>query len=127
MQTAVIQALVSLLIAGLVTYAMLVAFFATVPRVVDGRSSTASFVLQYLLIALFVLPAIAVAYFGPLWLLQVPFDRDTTKDERFWLIIGGILLLGIAFVGAVRSSVGRRYSQWRSGSPNTWLERTREK
>ena len=109
-----IAALTALLLSGLVAYAMLFAFFALVPRVVPVRASILGFSLQWLLIAVLALPTIAVAYFGPSWLYEVPFGRAATKDQRTWLIISGIALFGICFVIALRSSAGKRYSQWRS-------------
>ena|SRR5689334_19245061 len=122
-----ILGLASILISGLVAYAMLIAFLALAPRVAAGRSSIRSSSVQWLLVAALVLPAIAVAYFGPSWLFDVPFGQAATKDQRFWLIVGGIALLIICFLVALRSSAGKRYSQWRAGSPNTSLERTRDR
>jgi hypothetical protein len=110
---AMIPALASMVIAGFVAYAMLFAFFALVPRVVAGRASILGFSLQWLLIAVLVLPAIAVAYFGPSWLYEASFGRTATKDQRLWLIVGGIALLVVCFLVALRSSAGKRYSQWR--------------
>ena len=69
---------------------------------------------------------IAVAYFAPSWLYKVPFGQVATSDERLWLIVGGIAVFAICFLVALRSSAGQRYSKWRSGSPNTSFERTRE-
>jgi hypothetical protein len=121
-----IPALASLVLAGLVAFGMLFAFFSLVPRVVANRPGIFSFTLQWLLIAVLVFPAIAVAYFAPTWLYEVPFDQVATKDQRFWLIVGGIALFVGCFLVALRSSAGKRYSQWRGGSPNTSFERTRE-
>ena len=109
---AMIPALASILLSGLIAYAMLFAFFATMPRVVAGRSTILGFALQWLLILVLALPAIAVAYFGPSWLYEVLFGRAATKDQRLWLMLGGIALLGFCFFIALRSSAGRRYSQW---------------
>src|SRR5436190_23114106 len=107
-----IPALVSLVLSGLLAFGMLSAFFALVPRVVADRSAGLSFTLQWFLVAVLALPAIAVAYFGPIWLYEVPFARVTTRDQRHLLIVGGIALLGICFLFALRSSAGKRYSQW---------------
>lgn len=107
-------ALTSLLLSGLVAYAMLVAFFELVPRVAAGRSAKLGFLLQWLLIAGLVLPAIAIACFGPNWLYEVPFGRAATEAQRSWLIIGGLTLLVTSFLVALLSSAGKRYSKWRS-------------
>jgi hypothetical protein len=121
-----ISALASLVLSGLFAFGLLFAFFRLVPQVVADCSSAPSFALQWFLVAVLVLPAIGVAYFGPSWLYEVPFGRVATNDQRLWLMLGGITLLGICFLIALRSSAGRRYTQWRSGSPNKSLERTRE-
>jgi len=118
-------ALASLVLAGLVAFGILFGFFALVPRVVANRAGVSSFTLQWLLIAVFVFPAIAVAYFAPSWIYEVPFGQVATKDQRFWLILCGIALFVGCFVLALRSPAGKRYSRWRSGSPNTSFERTR--
>jgi hypothetical protein len=120
-----IPALASLVIAGLVAFGMLFVFFALVPRVVANRPGIFSLTLQWLLIAVLVFPAIAVTYFAPSWLYEVPFGQAATKAHRFWLIMGGIALFVVCFLVALRSSAGKRYSQWRGGSPNTSFERTR--
>ena len=120
-----IPALASLVLAGLAAFGMLIAFLALVPRVVARRPGIFSFTVQWLLIAIVVFPAIAVAYFAPSWLYEVPFGQVATKDQRFWLILGGIALFAGIFLVALRSSAGKRYSRWRSGSPNTSFERTR--
>jgi hypothetical protein len=113
-----IPALASLLLAGLVAFGMLFVFFALVPRVVANRSGVFSFAMQWLLIAVLVFPAIAVAYFAPSWLYEVPFGQAATKDQRFWFMVVGIALFVGCFLVALRSSAGKRYSQWRGGSPN---------
>jgi hypothetical protein len=122
-----IPALASLVLSGLVAFAMLFAFFALVPRVAADRSAGPSFTLQWFLITVIVHPAFAVAYFAPSWLYEVPFGRVATKEQRLWLIIGGIALFGICFLVALRSSAGKRYTQWRRRSPNKSLERARER
>jgi hypothetical protein len=122
-----VQALTSLILSGLVAYAMLIAFFALVPRFAAGRSPILAFSLQWLPIVVLALPAIAVAHFGPSWIYEVPFGRTATQDQRTWLIIGGLSLLGISFLVALRSSAAKRYSKWRAESPNSSLERTRER
>jgi hypothetical protein len=108
-----IPALASVVLAGLVAFGMLFAFVALVPRVVANRAGVLSFTLQWLLVAVLVFPAIAVAYFAPSWLYEVPFGQVATKEQRFWFIVGGVALFVGCFLVALRSSAGRRYSQWR--------------
>jgi hypothetical protein len=98
---------------------MLFSFFALVPRIVANRSTALSFILQWLMIAILVLPAIAVAYFGPSWLYEAPFGQVASKYSRLWLIVGGVALFGGCFVAALRSSAGKQYSKWRGRPPNT--------
>jgi hypothetical protein len=106
--------LLSLLFAGLASFAMLCLFFALVPRLAaDGRFISSALV-QWLLIAALVFPAIAAAIFGPSWLYEVTFSRATTKDQRLWLIIAGVGLLAVCVFCALQSSPGKIYSSWRT-------------
>ena len=109
-----IVALLSVLIAGFASFAMLYSFFALVPRFAGDGRSVSSALIQWLLIASVVIPAIAVAFYGPIWLYQVAFSRATTEDQRLWLILAGIGLLAVCMLGALRSPAGKRYSMWRT-------------
>jgi hypothetical protein len=107
-------AALSFLLSGLAAFALLCAFVALVPRFAGSGKSIMSVVLQYILIAAVVVPAIGIAIFGPLSLYEVIFSRSTTKDQRFWLLLGGSLLLVICLFSALRTAVGRRYLLWQS-------------
>ena len=120
-----IPALASFVLSGLVAFGMLFSFLALVPRVVVGRSTALSVILQFFLIGILVLPAVAVAYYGPSWLYEAPFGQVATKDQRLWLIVGGIALFCGCAAVALRSSAGKQYSKWRGRPPNTSFERTR--
>jgi len=104
----------SFLFFGFLTYVILIAFFAVVPLAVTGRSSAMSFGLQYLLMLMFIPPAILASYVGPLWFYENLFDVDTTSDQRFWIVLSGVALFGICFFFALGSSTGKQYSEWRN-------------
>jgi len=106
--------LISAVLGGFASFAMLCLFLALVPRLARDGKSTRSFLVQWLLIVGLVLPAIAPAIFGPLWLYEVAFDRPTTADHRLWLIPAGIVVLVFCFLGAIHSAIGKQYSSWRS-------------
>ena len=109
-----ILVMLSLSLAGLTCFVLLYLFFWLVPRLSGEGKSFASFLMQWLLIASVVIPAIATAIFGPLWLYEVALIRATNVDHRLWLIASGSILLVLCFVAAVRSSAGKRYSSWRT-------------
>jgi hypothetical protein len=109
-----VAALLSVLIAGFASFAMICLFLALVPRLAGDGKSVSSALIQWLLIASVVMPAIAVAFYGPIWLYQVVFSRATTEDQRVWLILAGIGLLAVCMFGAFRTPAGKRYSRWRS-------------
>src|SRR4051812_48815589 len=104
-----IFALLSLVFAGAASFAMLYLFFALVPRLGARRRALTSILIQWILIASVVIPAIAAAIFGPIWLYQVVFNYATTQNQRLWLIASGILALVLCFLAAMRSAAGRRY------------------
>jgi hypothetical protein len=108
----------SFLLSGLAAFALLCAFAALVPRVAGDGKSLVSVALQYVLIVAVVLPAIAIAVFGPLWLYEVAFGHPTTKDLCFWLLFGGTVLLVACLIAAATSTVGRRYFSWQSRVAN---------
>jgi hypothetical protein len=104
----------SLFLAGLASFGLLGLFFLLVPRVVGERASAASSLLQYVLILALVVPAIAAAIFGPGLFFELTANDAATKDQRTWLIVGGIASLCVTCVAALRSPAGRRYSAWRA-------------
>jgi hypothetical protein len=105
---------ISLLLAGLASFAMLCLFLALVPHLARDGKALEGLLLQWLLIVCIVMPAIATATFGPIWLYEVAFNRPTMQDHRLWLIASGIVVLVLCFLGALQSAVGKRYSSWRS-------------
>lgn len=107
-------AALSFLLSGLAAFALLCAFVALVPRLAGSGKSITSVLVHYILIAAVVVPAIGIAIFGPLALYEVIFSRPMTKDERFWLLLGGSLLLVICLFSTLRTAVGRRYLSWQS-------------
>ena len=107
-------AALSFLLSGLAAFALLCAFVTLVPRLAGRGNSIMSVLAQYILIAAVVVPAIGIAIFGPLSLYELSFSRPTTKDQRFWLLLGGSLLLVICLVSALRTAVGRRFLSWQS-------------
>jgi hypothetical protein len=107
-------AALSFLLSGLAAFSLLCAFVALVPRVAGSGKSIISGLLQYILIAAVVVPACGIAIFGPLSLYEVIFSRPTTKDQRFWLLLGGPLLAMICLFSTLRTAVGRRYLSWQS-------------
>ena len=109
-----ILAALSFLLSGLTAFALLCAFAALVPRLAGSGKSIVGVLLQYFLIAAVVLPACGIAIFGPLTLYELSFIRPTTKDQRFWLLLGGSLLAMICLFSALRTGVGRRYLSWQS-------------
>lgn len=104
----------SFLLSGLAAFALLYAFVALVPRLASSGKSLMSGLLQYILIAAVVAPAIGIAIFGPLSLYEVSLGRPTTKDQRFWFLLGGSVLFVICLFSALRTAVGRRYLSWQS-------------
>ncbi|MDH5175453.1 MAG: hypothetical protein OEX15_02165 [Gammaproteobacteria bacterium] len=109
-----IPLLISFLIAGVAALALLTAFMSLVPRLVKEDKTLASFLIQWTLILILLVPAMFGAMLGPLWIYQVLLEQDTTKDDRFWLILGSCALSVVWFLAALRSSAGRAYSSWRS-------------
>lgn len=110
-----ILALLSLLLSGLASFAMLWLFLAWVPRLAGDGKSIGSWLLQWVLIVSVVMPASVTAIFGPSWLYEVAFSRETTKDHRYWLIVSGLVVLALCILTALRSAAGKRYSLWRTG------------
>jgi hypothetical protein len=109
-----ISLLISFLIAGVAAFALLTIFMSLVPRLVKEDKSLSSFLIQWALILILVVPAMFGAMLGPLWIYQVLFEQDTTKDDRFWLILGSCALSVAWFLAALRSAPGRAYLSWRS-------------
>lgn len=109
-----IEVVASIALPGLMTFAFLYVFLRLAPRLAARRATTVSFLTQWLLILVLVMPAIAIAILGPSWLFEVLTQGATTKESRAWLLLGGVLVLAVCCFAAIRSPTGRRYSAWRS-------------
>jgi hypothetical protein len=109
-----IQFALPVLLAGLASYALLCLFLALVPRLAGERKSVVSFLLQYLLILVLVVPAIAAAIFGPSLLIELTANESRTENQNAGLIVVGSVLLVGCLIAALRSPAGRRYTSWRS-------------
>jgi hypothetical protein len=101
--------LLSFLIAGLVSFAMQWIFFALLPLLAVDGQPISPFKLKWQLVVPVLIPATAIAIFGPCWLYEVVFGRDTPKDQRLWFILAGVGLHVACMHGALRSPAGKRY------------------
>ena len=108
------DALLSLLLSGLMAFSFLCLFFALAPRLAGKPQSILGWLVQWALIFALVLPAVAAAFFGPMWLHEAMFAHTATQQERLWLLISGLVALPLCFVAALRTNVGRRYLLWRA-------------
>jgi hypothetical protein len=109
-----LKVIASIALPGLTTFAFLCLFLWLAPRFAAGAAASVSFLTQWLLILVLVMPAIAVAILGPSWLFEVLTQGAITKVGRAWLILGGVLMFVVCCFAAIRTPTGRRYSLWRS-------------
>jgi hypothetical protein len=102
-------ALLSFLISGLVSFAMEWLFVRMVPLLsVDGQP-VSNFKFKWRLVMPVLIPAMAIAIFGPAWLYEVAFGCAMKKGQRLWFILSGVGLHVACMHAALRTPAGKRY------------------